>query len=207
VAESRSSKRGLDATGWIGTIAVVVLLVGGVVWGVVSNMPAGGAEPGAQPTATATPQPTEFSTPTPGATDPVAKPDEPIEVPLDEASDPISGAVVEVVELKALTAGRDIPGETKGPAVEVTVRITNDGGAPLSTAGSNVNLTYGGEERLPGIALTGDQVTVWPDSIAPGETADAVFLFGVPLAPEGDIRVIVDLLATEPDVVFVGPRP
>lgn len=197
----------MGVPGWIGTIVIVLLLAGGVTWGVLSNLPSGGTTPGAGPSTTATPQPTEFTTPTPGSTDPVAKPDAPVEVPIDEPADPVQGAVVEVVELKSLTAGRDIPGETKGPAVEVTVRITNGGDEPIATAGSNVTLTYGGDERIPGVALTGDQVTVWPDSIAPGKSADAVFLFSVPLAPEGDLRVIVDLLATAPDVVFVGPRP
>ena len=208
MAESRADKKRQGAPWWwIGTVAVVVLLIVGVVWGVLSNRPVDGSGPGAGPTTTASPQPTEFETPTPGSTDQVEKPGTPIEVPLDEPSDPISGSVVEVVGLKALTAGRDVPGETKGPAVEVTVRITNEGDAPIDTAGSNVTLTYGGDERLPAVALSGDQTRMWPASIAAGESAEAVYLFSVPLAPEGDIRVIVDLLASEPDVVFVGPRP
>lgn len=208
MAESRESqRRRLSVPGWIGAILAVVLLVAGVVWGVLSNMPADGSGPGAAPTVTTTPQPTDFETPTPGATTPVTKPGESVEVPLDKPSAPVEGAVVEVAGLKSLTAGRDIPGESSGPAVEVTVRITNKGDKAMDTAGSNVTLTYGGDERLPAVALTGDQTTVWPTSIAAGASADAVFLFSVPLAPEGDIRVIVDLLASAPDVVFVGPRP
>ena len=55
--------------------------------------------------------------------------------------------------------------------------------------------------------VTGEDAAVWPASIAPGGAETAVFLFSVPQVPDGNIRVIVDLLASAPDVVFVGPRP
>jgi hypothetical protein len=87
------------------------------------------------------------------------------------------------------------------------VRITNNGKDAVDTSGSNVNLTYGGDEQIPAVGLSGDTTSVWPASITPGGQATAVFLFSVPEVPKGDIRVIVDLLASAPDVVFSGPRP
>ena len=40
--------------------------------------------------------------------------------------------------------------------------------ATVDTSGSNVNLTYGGDEQIPAVALTAEGTTVWPASVAPG---------------------------------------
>lgn len=200
---------------WLGLAVGVALAVGVVVWAVTAFRPAADSavpEPSATSlrqtaTTTPTPQPTEFGAPAPGATDLVIKPDTTAEVPLDEPATAAGDVVVEVTSIEAVTAGRDAPGERSGPALAVSVRITNNGDEPVDTSGSNVNLTFGGEERVPAIALTGDETARWPASIRPGENATAVFLFSRSGVPSGDIRVMVDLLATEPDVVFLGPEP
>lgn len=214
-----SPGRGTGGLGWLWiALGVVVVLALGA-WAFASFRPASETVPPSAASSTPTPsstrpaavtpspQPTEFATPTPGATDPVEKPDETVEVPLDEPATAAGDVVVEVTDLEARTAGREVPGETSGPAIAVTVRITNNGDEAVNTSGSNVNLTYGGDERIPAAALSDPDATVWPASVAPGRNASAVFLFSVPEAASGDIRVIVDLLAAEPDVVFVGPEP
>lgn len=215
MADTREDpRRRMGWKAWVGIGLAAAIVLGLLVWAMISFRPAAeatGSTPTAPSTATATatasPQPTEFTAPTPGATDSVSKPDEPVEVALDEPAEPVEDVVVDVTSIEAVTAGRELPGESSGPAVAVSVRISNNGATPLDTGGSNVNLTYGGDERVPAVAVTDDDATVWPTTIAPGATATATFFFAVPDAPEGDIRVIVDLLATTPDVVFVGPRP
>ncbi|WP_243076169.1 hypothetical protein [Microbacterium sp. SS28] len=201
--------------GWLGLGLAAALAIAIVVWGVTNFRPA--AESAATPAAswspetreveTPTPQPTEFTAPEPGATEAVTKPDTPVEVALDEPATAADDIVVEVTSVAAVTAGREVPGERSGPAIAVSVRITNNGGQPVDTSGSNVNLTYGGDTRIPAAAVTGDETTAWPASVPPGESATAIFVFSVPQVSSGDIRVIVDLLATEPDVVFTGPEP
>lgn len=195
--------------GWAVVGVVAVLLIGGIIWGVLANSASNDAGPGAStsPGATPTPQPTEFETPSPGATDGVAKPDDGDEVPLDEPAPAVDGVVAEVTAIEATTAGNDIPGEPSGPAIQVTVRLTNGSDEPVDTAGANVTLTYGGDDRLPAAGVTGEGTTVWPESIPAGGQADAIFQFAVPSSPDGDVRVIVDILAAAPNVVFVGPRP
>lgn len=201
--------------GWTVAGVIVVLLVGGTVWGVLANSNSGQGQPGAttdpgattSPGPTPTPQPTEFDTPSPGSTDAAAKPDGGEEVPLDEPAPAVQGVVAEVTALEAITAGNDIPGEPSGPAIQVTVRLTNDSDEAVDTAGANVTLTYGGDDRLPAAGLTGDASSVWPASIAAGDSAEAIFQFAVPSSPEGDLRVTVDILASAPNVIFVGPRP
>ncbi|MFJ2543455.1 hypothetical protein [Microbacterium sp. NPDC087589] len=201
--------------GWTVVGVIAALLIGGIAWGVLANNTSGDEEPGAtsSPGATASPgptpttQPTEFETPSPGSTDPVVKPDTGDEVPLDEPAPAVQGVVSEVTALEAITAGNDIPGEPSGPAIQVTVRLTNDSDEAVDTAGANVTLTYGGDDRLPAAGLTGDGSSVWPASIAAGASAEAIFQFAVPSSPEGDLRVTVDILASAPNVIFVGPRP
>ncbi|MFJ4224002.1 hypothetical protein [Microbacterium sp. NPDC089695] len=194
---------------WAIAGAIVVLLVGGIVWGVLANSGsdqdpgAGSGTPGASPT----PQPTEFETPTPGATDGADKPVDADEVAIDEPAPVVDGVVAEVTALEETTAGNDIPGEPSGPAIRVTVRLTNGSDEPIDTAGANTTLTYGGDDRLPAAGVAAEDATMWPATIPAGGHADAVFVFAVPSSPAGDIRVIVDVLATAPNVVFVGPRP
>jgi len=214
--------RGAGWTRWIGIgIGGIVVIALGV-WAVMSFQPASEAGAAAPTSASSgipasprstdpavvspSPQPTEFSTPAPGDTAPLTKPPTTAEVPLDEPATVAGAVVVEVTSLDERTAGRDVPGEASGPAVAVTVRISNNGADAVDTSGSSVNLTYGGDQQIPAVALTAEEGTVWPESIAPGDSASAVFLFSKPQVPSGDIRVIVDLLATEPDVVFTGPE-
>ncbi|MER7447373.1 hypothetical protein [Microbacterium sp. NPDC097977] len=212
MAQSRTeSQRRMGWRGWALVALIGALLVGGIVWGVIANGGSGQAGPGAGatsgPAATPTPQPTEFETPTPGATDTVAKPDDAAEVPLDEPAPAVEGVVAEVVAIESVTAGGDIPGEPSGPAVQVTLRLVNGSDQAVDTAGANVTMTYGGDDRLPASGITGEGTSIWPQTIAAGGSADAVFQFAVPSSPEGDVRVIVDILASAPNVVFVGPRP
>ncbi|MCS3442536.1 hypothetical protein [Microbacterium phyllosphaerae] len=210
MADSQTEpRRRMGWRGWTLIGVIAVLLVGGIVWGVLANSGSDQADPGAStsPGATPTPQPTEFETPSPGATDGVAKPDDGEEVPIDEPAPAVEGVVTEVTDIEAITAGNDIPGEPSGPAIQVTVRLTNGSEKAIDTAGANVTLTYGGDDRLPAAGLTGEGTSVWPSSVAAGASADAVFQFAVPSSPDGDVRVIVDILAAVPNVVFVGPRP
>lgn len=194
---------------WVIFIVVAALLVGGVVCAVVTQRPAGDAV-AASPTpswATPTPQPTVFETPAAGATAEVTKPPSDAEVPLDQPAPPMGGAVVQVVGVTAGTFSGQVPGEPSGDAITVSVRIVNNGSAPVDTGSVGVNLSYGGDDRTPGIAVTDKNARVFPASVAPGAEATADFTFVAPLAAEGDVRVTVDLLASEPDIVFVGPRP
>jgi len=216
VSESLNEpRRRMGWRGWAIAGVIAALLIGGTVWGVLANSdssegnPGASASPGAtgSPGPTPTPQPTEFETPSPGSTDAVVKPDAGDEVPIDEPAPPVQGVVSEVTALEAITAGNDIPGEPSGPAIQVTVRLTNESDEAVDTAGANVTLTYGGDDRLPAAGLTGDASSVWPASIAAGDSAEAIFQFAVPSSPEGDLRVTVDILASAPNVIFVGPRP
>lgn len=198
-------------------IAIVALLAVAVVVVAVFAGGNAGADPEAavtSPPATQSgtptpvpPTPTVYPTATPGATAEVEQPAPAPPVSFDEPATTESGLVVEVAEVTAVEAGRDIPGEKAGPAVMVAVTVRNTGDTDASTAGSSINLTYGGDEQTPAATLVDDRTQEWPQTIAAGDSAHAAVVFAVPVDTVGDLRVIVDLLAGEPAVVFVGSRP
>lgn len=206
--ESSALGRGGGRRPWGVVVAVLLLLVGGVVWGVLSqHTDASSATVAQSEFNTPTPQPTEFQAPSPGSTAEVTKPVGDVEVALDQPAPAVGDVVVDVAGLAAGSFTGALPGETSGDSITVSVRVRNDGSAPIDTAGSSVALFYGGDERTPAIQVAAKDARTWPTSIAAGSEATADFTFVAPLAVEGDIRVTVDLLASAPDIVFVGARP
>lgn len=159
------------------------------------------------PSETPTPQPTTFATPAAGETAATEKPapDEP--VPFTEPVTTPSDLTVTVDAVTAVTAGTNLPGEISGPAIRVDVTVRNGGADSANLAGSNVTTTYGGDEMIPAISVGDPAAETWPATLAANSAATGVFFFSVPTENAGEVRVIVDLLAAEPDVVFVGSRP
>lgn len=145
--------------------------------------------------------------PEPGATAPIEKPPTLKEHPFDVEGKLAETVVVEVVSVQAVTAGRDIPGEVRGPAVEVLIRVRNDGADAVDLSGATVNLTYGDDDRTPAVQLADPGTSGFPGALAPGSAAEGSYVFAVPLEDAGNVRIMVDVLASEPDVVFVGQRP
>lgn len=160
----------------------------------------------AAPTPTSSPGADEVA-PTPGETAPIEKPPSTEEVPFDEQATVAEDLIVEAVSVEGVTAGRDIPGEVSGPAVKVVIRVQNDGSETVDTSGASVNLTYGDDDRTPAVELSDPTSSMLPSSLPAGDAAEAVYIFAVPLEDAGNVRIMVDVLASEPDVVFEGPRP
>lgn len=189
---------------WAGAAAIGLVVIGGITWGILASSP-GASDPGTAPGVP--PQVTELPTPEPGETERVEKTEAPVEVEMTERAEPIENTFVELVSIDPITAGKGIPGEPSGPALKVEVRIVNESSEPVGTAGASINLTYDDDDRTPAVSLMDDASVNWPAEIPAGSDATAVVVFAVPLAVEGNVRVIVDLLAMGPDVVFEGPRP
>lgn len=145
--------------------------------------------------------------PATGETEHVEKPAAVEEHSFDDAVPVATQLVVEIVSVEAVVAGRDIPGEISGPAVEVQIEVENIGPSAVDTSGASVNLTYGDDDLLPAPAVMDGSAALLPPSLAAGSTALASYTFSVPLDSAGNVRIMVDILAEEPDVVFTGPRP
>lgn len=152
-------------------------------------------------------QPTAVEPPTPGATEPIEKPPSTAEANFEEAVTVAEDLVVELVSLEAVEAGRDIPGEVSGPAVKVVIVVENCGDEPVDTSGASLNLTYGGDSLIPAPEVLDDASSALTATIPPGGMGEGTYLFAVPLDSDGNVRIMVDVLASEPDVVFSGPSP
>lgn len=189
---------------WAAIVTVGVALLAGVTWGIVSNLPDSGS---AGTASEVPPEVTDLPTPDPGKTDPIEKSHDPIEVALSAQAEPIENVFVELESIAETTAGKNIPGETSGTAIKVAVRLVNKSATAIDTAGAAVTLEYNGDDRTPAISLLEDGAEEWPAEVAPGATATAIYFYSIPLAQDENVRVIVDLLAMGPDVVFEGPRP
>lgn len=178
-----------------------------------SSSDAGGSPPAAsdgegEEGATGTPaQPTAVEPPEPGGTEPIAKPPSTEIAAFDESVGVSDDLVVTVVSVEAAEAGRDIPGERSGPAVKVVIAVENHGDQAVDTSGASVNLTYGDDDLVPAPQVLDDASSVLAPTVPPGGSAQGTYLFAVPLENAGNVRIMVDVLASEPDVVFSGPRP
>ncbi|WP_406247019.1 hypothetical protein ACI7YT_16480 [Microbacterium sp. M] len=163
------------------------------------------------PTSTPTAEPTPLTsasgtpvtpTPLPTASDsPIAPELAPVE-PTQPAvgSD---GVVVSLPLVEAIEGEGVAPGETSGPAIRVTVRIENATDEPLDTAFIIVN-AYTGADRKPAPALTKPGGEPFEGTIAPGDSAEGVFLFTVAADARSDVTIGVDYRAGEATVVFEG---
>lgn len=228
-AGARRAHRGRWIAGALALLAVLVL-----VWAAVRGVGRDGSEAvtgagggssqasdggsGAEPTGTSTAtvpsssaplpaQPTVVEPPSPGATGTVTKPPTTEDSGFDDTVVVDPALEVSVVSVEAVTAGQDIPGEKSGPAVEVVVEVVNRGDDEIDLSGASVSLTYDGDSRVPAPEVIGDSTQLLPAALGAGRSAQAVSTYSVPLATNGEIRIIVDILAARPDVVFVGPRP
>ena len=191
--------------------AVVVVVVAIIAFFVIRQVSSGtqDATASSSPNSTVVPTPeaSDFEAPSPRPTEDVVKPDAEAPVPFDESVTTASDLKVTVDKVEGVTAGSNVPGEIAGPALKVTVTVHNAGATAVDTAGANLTLTYGGDAATPAPPVSDESAVLWPTSLAPNSSATGVFLFSVPAGSEGDVRVIVDLLASEPDVVFAGPSP
>ncbi|MCU0279009.1 MAG: hypothetical protein MUE31_08980 [Candidatus Nanopelagicales bacterium] len=127
-------------------------------------------------------------------------------VDVTETADFGTGLVVEVAGMQAVTGEAKVQGQIAGPAVRVTVKATNDSRETISLAQSQVEMTYG-QNRTPGVELSGPDIAPFPDSLAPGQTANASFVFGIPLEERGLVQIVVYYATDAPIVVFQGAAP
>lgn len=213
---------GLVALAAIGGLAIVAAIVVASVYSFAK--PAGGPVANAlKPAASQLPRPTDGSTAKPSATpdDGGAKGSTQAPAPAkdgevdarfggvvaqtaevkQDVTTP-SGLTANVVSVESYTATAKRAGEVSGPAVKVTLRLTNGTGSafPLSTAGVNA---YYGSEATPAAPVAGDPAAKpFSGSLTPGAAATAVYVFSVPADEEGSVTLTLSDQAGARLVVF-----
>lgn len=211
----------------VAVAVLVVLVTGGVVWAAVAE--SGTADAG--PTSTAAPSasrsagddPADPATPveTPtapapgepggGATDDVdpAAPYAPVTEPavaLDQPASFATGVTAELTKVESVDGEAQGPGEVAGPAVRVTVRLTNGTAAAVPLTQAVVNV-YAGQDLAPGEPLSGPGGKPFTGTLQPGATATGVYVFNVPADQRDRLQVTVSYDPTVTTVLFEGAGP
>jgi hypothetical protein len=198
--------------------AATLMLVSGVACsadnaGGPTQSPTGGANPGPStgapgpttPTSTLPPPATTpVPPPTPGNVNSTvpAKPEQSKKpVHLDKPSDTGTGLTARIASVEPVNAKARLPGEVAGPALAITLTVTNSGttSAPLDS----VVVTLADSGNAPGNEMSAKPAKPFPAKVAPGNKATAVYVFTVPKNKRNPITVTATL-GDAPVLVFTG---
>ena len=127
-------------------------------------------------------------------------------IPLDETGDFGTGLAVRLIDIEAIDGEARTQGEVAGPALRVTVEVTNNSNEPISLERTQVDVTSG-NDRTPGIVLSGSGTAPFPASVAPGASTTGTVVFIVPLDQRDVVQVAVTQTTGTPIVVFEGTAP
>lgn len=172
--------------------------------------------PATSTASTATTAPALPATPTSGApttqpsdkatTDPTSQPTKTAMIS-KPTSVPITTELKASVEkMEAVKGTADGPGEVGGPSVRFTIKITNTTGKTYSLSNTVVNAYYGSAQS-PAIPLRSPGGTNFPTSVKDGGSAAGVYLFNIPKASRGNVRVTLDTDVQNPVIAFDGAAP
>lgn len=210
VGESDGSTRSAGRKTWLWVVLAVVgaLVIAAIVYAVVTS---GSSDEGAptdspSPTASAS-TPADGEDPSaPPAPDPSATPGTMPELPPvapDEPSDNGAGLVAEITAMKAVQGEAVQAGEIAGPAVQFTLRLTNDTDAPLDLGLIAVN-AYIGEAKTPAGGLVKPGAAPFGGTLEVGDSTEGVYVYSIPEDQRGDVTVTLDYRAGQPAFVFRG---
>ena len=124
-------------------------------------------------------------------------------VALDQAVE-VDGQTVSLSAIEAVQGVAQGPGNVNGPAVRVTVQLTNGSTADLDLDGVSVNLTHGAD-LTPGSPLEDASQDLFSGTVAPGATATGVYVFSVPAGALDRVDVTVGVAPGASYAVFSGP--
>jgi hypothetical protein len=116
------------------------------------------------------------------------------------------GATVRVADARQQVTSGVGPGERSGqPQTVFDLEVTNGSGEPLDLNAVVVQAVYGGSNQASPLY---DRETVdFGGTLAPGETATAVYSFAIPADQLGDVVLSVDVDGYRFPAVFAGAVP
>jgi hypothetical protein len=123
-------------------------------------------------------------------------------VDLDKPSKAGGGVTARISDVRSITAKAKGPGEVSGPAVALTVKITN--GASKRLPLDQVVVTLTGADRAPGTPMSGSPARPLAGSLAAGSSASGVYVFAVPKGSRNPVTVEVTVRGGDPVLVFRG---
>lgn len=126
-------------------------------------------------------------------------------VPLDAASDLGGQISARLSEVKAVDAQAKVPGEISGPAVAVTVEISND--SPNAIGLDSVSVDVQGAGGVPTSPITTDPASPLSGVLQPGEKKTGVYVFTMPADARNGASITVLYSADAPVALFAGNIP
>ncbi|WP_157943995.1 DUF4352 domain-containing protein [Blastococcus atacamensis] len=114
-----------------------------------------------------------------------------------------NGITADVVSLDAIEGTGQGPGNISGPALKVTLRLTNGTSEPVSADAVAVDLAYG-TELFPASPLDDPSSAPFTGTVAPSGSTQGVYVFSVPADERDLVQVSVGYQAGAPILVFTG---
>jgi hypothetical protein len=115
-----------------------------------------------------------------------------------------NGVFARLVAVDAVDAAAHAPGEIAGPALAVTVELTNDGAEPVSLDSVAVNVAAG-PDGAPAAPIADGATAPLAGALAPGDSARATYVFTVPVELRDVVVVTVSYGQGAATAVFSGP--
>jgi hypothetical protein len=133
---------------------------------------------------------------TPGPTQPTLPP-VPLQAPVNANS-----VVVSLVTIQALTVAANGPGEVAGPALAVTVKVSNNSSKAVDVSSAVVTLLDAkGQEGTP---TPESPAAPFTGSLQPGASANGVYVFNIAQTQRNPITVTVSYNAGAATAQFTG---
>lgn len=206
----------------VAVVVVIVLVVGGVllVRGGSDDDTDGSSATGSssssssrEPNATQGP---DSSTPGTGSTKapkaPKKTPDQkvttqkPLRVPFDATATPTPGVDLEIADVESIIGKAEITGEVGGPALRITLEVTNNTSKPVAINTAVTNLYYG-PDRKPASSILRPGSKALPKTVAPGKTVSGKVNYTVPRKNRARLLLEVNLDNAFRTVEFNGSCP
>lgn len=124
-------------------------------------------------------------------------------VPLDVTARFGGGLSLRVTDVTPVRGVARGPGEIAGPAVRLTVQISNQGHRAVSLESVVLSVSYGGAET-PAVTLTGSGARPFGGDVEPGRSQTAQYVFAIPAAERGDVQVVATYTGSAPGVELIG---
>jgi hypothetical protein len=124
-------------------------------------------------------------------------------VGLDEPASSGDGVRAEVRSVVAIDGSGSGPGNISGPALRVTLELTNGTVSPVALDFMSVGLAHG-SDRTPASPLNDPSAAPFTGTLEPGATGEGVYVFSVPEEDRELVTVSVGYRAGAPFMVFTG---
>jgi hypothetical protein len=163
----------------------------------------GAVAPGPTPGAAPSSGPTE--PPSPGSLEvvPVEQAASNPAIPLTATADFGTGMELRIVRVESVQGVARAMGEIAGPALRLTLRMSNGSDSAVSLDSAVVNVSSGAG-HTPASTLSGPGSKAFHGEVAPDDSMTGAYVFGVPEGARDRLQVTVSYSSEAPVVVFTG---